>query len=725
MSILGWFTVHLTNHMNGNHIIQYCLKIFSDEDNTHILRELADNCLDIATKKLGCCVLQHCLAHSQGEPVNRLVAEIAANALVLSKSRYGNHIMQFILAMKEPYDKRGCLYLQKKIEKANPKETEMLFFKLKDHVHELMITQILLLVISDERYFTTRCCDTHRTHAMQKLLEYLNTQEQKYKLMSVLGWFTVHLTNHMSGNHEEPINRLVAEISTNALLLSESRYGNYVMQFILAMKEPYVQHAKEDIFAQLAGKYVSLSFNKYNSNVVERCLKKVGEDHVAQFIKEIINSPNFLMLVQDPYGKYVTQSAVMVSKGCVCQIIHTLIVVEAEGKTEWSRALSGIIEEANPEETEMLFFKLKDHVRELMEHQFGNSLIQKFFGVCNSDQIAQILLLVISDERYFMTICCNTPRTHAMQKLLEYLTTQEQKYRLISVLGWFTIHLTNHMNGNHVIQYCLKIFSDEDNMHILHELLHNCLDIATEKSGCCVLQHCLAHSQGEPINRLVTEIAANGLVPSKSHYGNYVMQFILAMIEPYVQHAKGNIFAQCVGNYVSLSFNKYRNNVVEKCLKEAREDQAAQIIKEITNSPNFLMLLQYPYGKCVAQSAMMVSKGCVCQIIFTLIEVVVEGKTEWSRALRGIVFLVAKDKRGCLYLQKKMEEANLEESEMLFFELKDPVCELMVYQFGNSLIRKFFRVFNLDQITQILLLVISDERYFMTICCDTHGTHAM
>ncbi|KAI8005442.1 hypothetical protein LOK49_LG08G00836 [Camellia lanceoleosa] len=67
--------------------------------------------------------------------------------------------------------------------------------------------------------------------------------------------------------------------------------------------------------------------------------------------------------------------------------------------------------------------------------------------------------------------------------------------------------------------------------------------------------------------------------------------------------------------------------------------------------------------------------------------------------LRGLVFLVAKDKRGCLYLQKKIEEANLEEIEMLFFELKDHVRELMVHQFGNSLIQKFFRVCNSDQIT--------------------------
>ena len=62
--------------------------------------------------------------------------------------------------------------------------------------------------------------------------------------------------------------------------------------------------------------------------------------------------------------------------------------------------------------------------------------------------------------------------------------------------------------------------------------------------------------------------------------------------------------------------------------------------------------------------------------------------------LRGIVFFVAKDKCSCLYMQKKIEEANPEEIEMLFFELTDHARELVVHQFGNSLIHKFFGVCN-------------------------------
>lgn len=55
----------------------------------HILNVVADNCLEIATDKSGCCVLQQCVAHAKGEPQIRLLAEIVANALVLSEHPYG------------------------------------------------------------------------------------------------------------------------------------------------------------------------------------------------------------------------------------------------------------------------------------------------------------------------------------------------------------------------------------------------------------------------------------------------------------------------------------------------------------------------------------------------------------------------------------------------------------------------------------------------------------
>ncbi|KAH7856434.1 hypothetical protein Vadar_001424 [Vaccinium darrowii] len=55
------------------------------------------------------------------------------------------------------------------------------------------------------------------------------------------------------------------------------------------------------VLEKLAGNYVSLSMNKYGSNVVETCIKSSIEDQVAQIISEMIIDPNFLGVLQVPF----------------------------------------------------------------------------------------------------------------------------------------------------------------------------------------------------------------------------------------------------------------------------------------------------------------------------------------------------------------------------------------------------------------------------------------
>lgn len=97
------------------------------------------------------------------------------------------------------------------------------------------------------------------------------------------------------------------------------------MQYILGMKVP---HFTESIMAQLAGSYVTLAMNKYGSNVVERCIRDADEEQATRIIKEIVNSPNFLMVLQDPFGNYVTQTALEIAKVCssnLCPINYMLL----------------------------------------------------------------------------------------------------------------------------------------------------------------------------------------------------------------------------------------------------------------------------------------------------------------------------------------------------------------------------------------------------------------
>ncbi|KAH6793553.1 hypothetical protein C2S52_004030 [Perilla frutescens var. hirtella] len=281
------------------------------------------------------------------------------------------------------------------------------------------------------------------------------------------------------------------------------------------------------------------------------------------------------------------------------------------------RFLQTKFEEGKPEEIQMIFVEVKDHICELMVDQFGNYLVQKFLAACNQEQMTQLLLLVINDEDRFKDICVDSHGTRSVQKLLEFLTTAEQRSRVISVLRRITVPLTKSMNGHHVIQYCLKNFSVEDNKHILNVVADNCMEIALDKSGCCVLQQCVEHAIGEPRDRLISEITSNAIILSEHPYGNYVVQYILGLK---IGQATADIIRQLSGNFVSLSMSKYGSNVVEKFLKdEPEENQVLPIIEEIIHSPNFLRVLQDPFGNYVAQSALKASKGVIRNAMANLI----------------------------------------------------------------------------------------------------------
>lgn len=54
---------------------------------------------------------------------------------------------------------------------------------------------------------------------------------------------------------------------------------------------------------------------------------------------------------------------------------------------------------------------------------------------------------------------------------------------------------------------------------ILNVVADHCLEIATDKSGCCVLQQCVLHANGASKERLMTEIIDNALHLSEHPYG--------------------------------------------------------------------------------------------------------------------------------------------------------------------------------------------------------------
>lgn len=99
--------------------------------------------------------------------------------------------------------------------------------------------------------------------------------------------------------------------------------------------------------------------------------------------------------------------------------------------------------------------------------------------------------------------------------------------------------LIKDLNGNHVIQKCLNKLAPEDNQvrslkqcartvsecavqFIYNAVAANCVEVATHRHGCCVLQRCIDHASDQQRIQLVNEITYNALTLVQDPYGNYV-----------------------------------------------------------------------------------------------------------------------------------------------------------------------------------------------------------
>ncbi|CAL5329614.1 unnamed protein product [Camellia sinensis] len=294
------------------------------------------------------------------------------------------------------------------------------------------------------------------------------------------------------------------------------------------------------------------------------------------------------------------------------------------------RFLQRMFDEGTPQDVQIIFNEIIDHVVELMMNPFGNYLMQKLLIVCNEEQVMQILLVITEEPGQLVRISLNTHGTRVVQKLIETLKTRQQISLVISALEPGFLALIKDLNGNHVVQRCLQCLSDKDNKRyvcpselcipsgfIFVAAAKYCVDIATHQHGCCVLQRCINHSTGEHLDNLVTEISANGLLLAQDAFGNYVVQFILELKIP---SATSSLISQFEGNYVHLSTQKFSSHVVEKCLLMLDDETRPKIIHELLSASHFEQLLQDPHANYVVQTALRVSEGSLHNLLVDAIE---------------------------------------------------------------------------------------------------------
>ena len=320
------------------------------------------------------------------------------------------------------------------------------------------------------------------------------------------------------------------------------------------------------------------------------------------------------------------------------------------------RFLQRKFDEDGVEAVDSCFPEILDEVVDLMMDPFGNYLVQKLLECCVDEQRVKILKAVaktdeddLRDEKssdgsekdeqddgsdakpsitlpydnnsgtslqimpHLVSVALNTHGTRAVQKLVETLKTPTQIDICTKALQPGVVTLIKDLNGNHVIQRCLQRLSASENQFVYDAARLNCVEIATHRHGCCVLQRCVDHADDEQRKALVEAIAAASLILSQDPFGNYVVQYVLDLGFPW---CNARVMSRLTGTYAELSTQKFSSNVVEKCLKRSAdcaelEQNRDAVVREIMNSPLLDRLLMDPYGNYVVQSSLSVTHGAL------------------------------------------------------------------------------------------------------------------
>jgi len=118
------------------------------------------------------------------------------------------------------------------------------------------------------------------------------------------------LKKFINGNKNEELRKFFLDtITKNALEIVQNPFGNYVIQHILDEWGPEIA---KNIINVIINNMISLSMQKFSSNVVEKCFDLVDMSTRKRMVKELFNASKISSLLKNKYGNFVLQKTIQV-----------------------------------------------------------------------------------------------------------------------------------------------------------------------------------------------------------------------------------------------------------------------------------------------------------------------------------------------------------------------------------------------------------------------------
>ena len=270
-------------------------------------------------------------------------------------------------------------------------------------------------------------------------------------------------------------------------------------------------------------------------------------------------------------------------------------------------------EKKNDSEFIIKFYQnIESNLVDIINHQFGNYVIQKFFDIIlfqkNQNLITQFFLKIQSD---LFKISVNNYGTRVFQKSLEKLDngiyeqieTPELNNIIKNLVEKHIFALCYDKNGNHVFQKIARIFPKDRNQFIFDLLNQYAIEISKLKQGATILQNTFKYASNVQLKSLILKILSDIGALVNDEYGNYTIQLIIELKEKIYNDI---IYDYLIKNCASLSKKKFSSNVIDKCIIE-EDENSHKLVNYIIKNNLIKDMITDQFGNYVIQKALKVS----------------------------------------------------------------------------------------------------------------------
>lgn len=266
------------------------------------------------------------------------------------------------------------------------------------------------------------------------------------------------------------------------------------------------------------------------------------------------------------------------------------------------------------------FEQIKPELINLIEHQFGNYVIQKFLEILilqENKQLINEFISVINKNDKLYEISINIYGTRVIQKTLEKLidNNNNSKIGTLELINSIKKLIENHLydlccdkNGNHVYQKLLKVFNNDSeykNDFLYDNLSDISLNVALLQQGATIFNTALSLCNSKQKEKICIKIIDNIGKLINDKYGNYSVQAIINNLEK-EKNLIEPIYLYISDNIINLSKQKCSSNVIDKFIMK-NNDYSKRLVEDMIENNIIEDIIKDQYGNYVVQKALIIS----------------------------------------------------------------------------------------------------------------------